>query len=83
MPAKRIQASGTCPICGKEYRALGAHTRSAHGKGLRELGLAKQPGRSNGDVLLEVNGSGEFTELSQFKVLQDRQGNVWIAERIR
>jgi len=85
--------SGTCPICGKgPLVALGAHTRTAHGKGLKALGLAKRPGiqprvpaapSPTGDVLRELNGTAEFQELHQFKVLQDRRGNVWLAERIR
>jgi hypothetical protein len=81
-------AAGTCPICHKTYKALGPHTRHAHGKTLHDLGLAKRPGRAANRVepaavLTEVNGSGEFSELRQFKVLQDKRGNVWLAERIR
>jgi hypothetical protein len=97
----KSQQAGTCPICGGSYNFLGQHTRNAHGKGLRELGLAKRGGpksrgRANGtepitpaaravveDLLTEVNGKGEFSELRQFKVLQDKRGGVWLAERIR
>ena len=97
MPARtKTQQGGTCPICGKTYKFLGQHTRQAHKKGLKELGLAKRGGPKSpktpspsGDttpatvVLTEVNGRGEFSELRQFKVLQDKRGNVWLAERIR
>ena len=41
MPARtKTQQGGTCPICGKTYKFLGQHTRQAHKKGLKELGLA-------------------------------------------
>ena len=69
-----------CPECKRLYASgyLVAHRRTAHGVyGGRSGRIRKRNG------VTPVAQIGGMKVMEDFKVLQDDNGNIWIAERVR